>query len=108
METLARESGDVDAVAAVKARDLSHAYAYLQIAELHNEAGRQDAALDWAERGVKAFPDRTDSRLREFLANEYHRRQRHEEAMALIGADFADACPTRRPRALPVYMIRSW
>ena len=91
METLARESGDVDAVAAVKARDLSHAYNYLQIAELYKEAGRDDAALDWAERGAKAFPERTDSRLREFLANEYHRRKRRDEAMALIWADFADA-----------------
>lgn len=91
METLAQAAGDVDALVAVKSRDLSHAYAYLQIAETLRAAGRPDEALDWAERGVKAFPQRTDSRLREFLADEYHRRKRHDDAMNLIWADYADA-----------------
>lgn len=45
-------------------------------------------ALKWAERGLQAFPERTDSRLREFLADEYHRRKRHEEAVVLMWADF--------------------
>jgi uncharacterized Zn finger protein len=91
METLARQAGDVEAVVAIKKRDLSSAYAYLQIAEAYEEAGKRDLAMEWAERGVKAFPVRTDGRLREFLAGEYHRRKRHDEAMALIWAGFAES-----------------
>ena len=91
METLARQTGDVEAVVAIKKRDLSLAYAYLQIAETYKSARKHDLALEWAERGVKAFPERTDSRLREFLAGEYHRRKRHDEAMRLIWAEFTES-----------------
>jgi uncharacterized Zn finger protein len=91
METLARQKEDVEAVVAVKKRDLSLAYHYLQIAETCKNAGKHDLALEWAERGVKTFPERTDSRLREFLVGEYHRRKRHDEAMALIWAEFTES-----------------
>ncbi|MGH7846557.1 MAG: SWIM zinc finger family protein [Candidatus Binatia bacterium] len=91
METLARQTGNPEAVVAVKKRDLSSAYHYLQIAETYKSAGKRDLALEWAERGVKAFPERTDSRLREFLAEEYHRRKRHDEAMALIWDEFTES-----------------
>lgn len=90
MEELARQTGDVEAIVAIKKRDLSSAYAYLQIAETYKEARKSDLALAWAEKGLKAFPKRTDSRLREFAALEYHRSKRHEEAMALIWAEFTD------------------
>lgn len=91
METLARQTGDVEAVVAVKKRDLSSAYDYLQIAEAYKKAGKHDLALERAERGVRAFPERTDSRLREFLAEEYHRLRRHDEAIALIWAEFTES-----------------
>jgi uncharacterized Zn finger protein len=91
METLARRSGDVEAVVAVKQRDLSSAYAYFQIADTYKQAGKHDAALEWAERGLQAFPERIDPRLREFLADEYHRRKRHDEAMVLMWAEFTDS-----------------
>ena len=90
METLARQSGDVEALVAIKARDLSNAYTFLQIAEIYREAKQADKALEWAERGVKAFSDRTDSRLCEFLADEYHRRKRHDEAMQIIWKIFTE------------------
>ncbi len=90
METLARRSGDVEALVAVKARDLSNADTFLQIAEIYRTARQTDKALDWAERGIKAFPDRTDSRLCEFLADEYHGRKRHDEALQLIWKIFTD------------------
>ena len=38
METLARQSGDIEALVAVKARDLSSAYAFLQIMEIYRDA----------------------------------------------------------------------
>ncbi len=91
MELLARQSGDVEAQVAVMSRNLSLAYHYLQIAEVYRKAGKDDQALEWAERGVKAFPEQTDSRLRDFLAEEYHRRKRHDEAMPLIWAEFVES-----------------
>jgi len=90
METLAKQSGDVDALVAVKSKDLSHAYSFLQIAEIYQQARKPDLALEWAERGIRAFPERTDSRLRTFLAQEYHRRDRHDKALALIWNEFSD------------------
>ena len=106
METLARQTGDVEAVVAVKKRDLSLAYHYLQIAETYKSARQHDLALDWAERGVKAFPERTDSRLREFLAEEYHRRKRHDEAMSLIWAEFAESSSLEEYKKLKAHAQR--
>jgi uncharacterized Zn finger protein len=90
METLARQSDDIEALVAIKARNLSSTYAFLQIAEIYRDAKQHDKALDWAERGVKAFTQNTDSRLREFLADEYHRHKRHDEALQLIWTDFTE------------------
>lgn len=91
MESLARQSGDIEALVATKSRNLSLAYHYLQIAEVYREAKKYDQSLEWAERGVKAFPEHTDSRLRDFLAEEYHRRERHDEAMELVWAQFVES-----------------
>ena len=88
MEVLGHLSGDTEALVAVMTRDLSHAYNYLRIAEVYRETGQRDKALNWAERGLKAFPERTDGRLREFAAEEYHRRRRHDEAMNLMWAEY--------------------
>jgi uncharacterized Zn finger protein len=90
MEALARQTGDPEAIVEVKRRDLSRSYSYLKIAEIYHEAGANDKALDWAEEGLKAFPQR-DSRLVEFLAQEYHRRARHEDAMKLIWDQFVES-----------------
>lgn len=84
MEAIARDSGDVEAVVAVKAKDLSSPYSYLQIAELYWEAKQVDCAIDWAVRGLKDFPQEKDSRLVEFLAHAYHHKRRHAEAMDLV------------------------
>lgn len=88
MESFARTSGDVDALVAIKAKNLTHAHGFLTIAQLYREAGRPDDALSWAERGAEAFPQNADPRLLEFLADEYHRRQGHDEALALIWRPF--------------------
>lgn len=90
MESLARASGDIEELVAVMSRDLSSAYDYLQIAEVYRQAGRHDEALRWAEKGLKAFPDGTDPRLREFAAEEYHRRKRSADAMNLMWAEFSE------------------
>jgi tetratricopeptide (TPR) repeat protein len=90
METLARQSGDVDAMAAVMSRDLSSEWGFLRIAQVYREANQRDLALKWAERGLAAFPRNTDARLRDFLIEEYLRRRRGGEALALVWAQFED------------------
>jgi uncharacterized Zn finger protein len=92
MENLARESGDIDGLIAIKSRDMSHPYGYLKIAEICRDAGRADQALDWAERGMAAFSGRqADNRLRDFLAEAYLERGRRDEALQLIWAQFAES-----------------
>lgn len=89
MESLVRATGgDVDALAAIKAKDLSHASGFLAIAQLYHGAERWDDALAWAQRGLEAFPKDTDEGLLEFLAAEYHRRGRHSDAMELVWQRF--------------------
>jgi len=83
MESLAKQSGDVEELVAVKSKNLS-------IAEIYQAAGQSDKALKWAESGLKKFADRPDSRLNEFLANLYHNKGRHKEAMELMWSDFKD------------------
>lgn len=90
METLARQARDIEAEVAIKKRDLTSDSCYLEIAEIYQKARKYDLALEWAELGLAAFPEHTDSRLREFLAREYHRRKRHDEAVALVWLTFAE------------------
>ncbi|MGY6216635.1 hypothetical protein ACW73L_15870 [Methylolobus aquaticus] len=88
METLAQMSGDTDALVAVKSRDLSSPYHYLTIAEICHKAGHDELALDWAERGIKSFPNRPDDRLRDFLVTEYLKRGRDDDALQLTWIQF--------------------
>src|ERR1035438_8115733 len=90
MESLAQASGNIEELVAVMSRDLSSAYSYLKIAEVYRDAGQPDNALLWAEKGLRALPERSDSRLREFAAEEYHRRGRHDDAMKLMWAEFSE------------------
>ena len=88
MEELARERGDVDALVAVKSRDLRRGHAFVDIAQIFAEAGRRDEALAWAERGRAAFRDDLNWPLVEFLAAEYRRRKRFDDAVALAWEHF--------------------
>ncbi|WP_164928981.1 SWIM zinc finger family protein [Gloeobacter violaceus] len=91
MERLTEQLGDIDALIAVKSRDLSSAYAFLQIAELCRTAGRDNEALEWAERGWQAFNERPDGRLRDFLVDEYQRRDRFDAALNLVWTEFNES-----------------
>jgi uncharacterized Zn finger protein len=91
MERLAARSGDPDELAAVLAKDLSLAYQFVRIAEVYREAGRFEEALDWAGRGLAAFPTRPEWRLRELTADELHRRGDHQEALKLVWAAFEES-----------------
>jgi uncharacterized Zn finger protein len=91
MEALAEASDDLGALVAIKSHDLSAPYAFLEIAKLYQEAGDPELALDWAERGWRAFSGtRRDERLRAFLADVYQSRGRSDEAMTLIWEAFVD------------------
>lgn len=90
MEHLAEASGDIDELVAIKARDLSFSHSYLGIAEILAKANRADEALDWAERGLQAFPDRPHDALRDFLVNAYLDRQRNDEALQLTWVQFEE------------------
>jgi uncharacterized Zn finger protein len=107
MESLAHTTGDVEALVAVKSRDLSSAYSFLKIAEIYHEAGQHDHALEWAEHGAQAFPEKTDSRLREFLAEEYHRLHRHAEAMEQVWALYVNAPNLGTYRQLKEHTVRA-
>lgn len=88
MEELAHHDDDLDALIAIKQRDLSDAYQFLKIAQLLDEAGRRQEALQWAEQGLKTFTERPDRRLVEFVTDHYQRAGRHEEALALAWRAF--------------------
>jgi len=90
MELLAEQTGDVDELVAVISHDLSLPYSFLRIAEAYLQAGREDDAIEWAERGMEAFPERPDSRLVTFLADAYGRRVQHARAAELMWALFED------------------
>lgn len=90
MERLAEASGDVDELVAIKSKDLSSSYRYLGIAETLAKAGRADEALEWAERGLKAFRDRPHDALRDFLVVIYLKRKRNDEALQLTWVQFEE------------------
>jgi len=84
MKLLAKQSGDPDELVAVLSHDLSSPYSFLGIAEVYAEAGRDNDAIEWAERGMEAFPESGDSRLVTFLAAARRKRGEHEQAAELM------------------------
>jgi len=90
MEALATASGNTEELVAIHATNLSSAFWYLNIVEIWMEAKQPEKALDWAERGLKTFPERTDNRLRDFLIDAYLERGRNDEAVQLTWAQFSE------------------
>jgi uncharacterized Zn finger protein len=90
MEALAQRSGDVEALVAIKSKDLSSAFSYLEIARIYKQAGDDEKALEWAEEGAWVFTAEGHPDLRRFLAEEYCDRGRHEKAIDLIWAEFIE------------------
>lgn len=89
MERLTGASGNVEELVTIKSLDLSSSYRYLHIAEIWTKAKQPDKALEWAERGLKAFPNRPDNRLRDFL-EAYLKRKRNSEALQLTWIQFEE------------------
>ena len=88
MENLALQSGDIEALVAVMSRDLSSSFDFFKIAEVYRKARKGNKALEWAEKGIQLFGEKADSRLQDLLAELYHRRKRHDEAMSLVWLQF--------------------
>lgn len=88
LESFAGREGDVDARIAIRANDLSTAYAYLGIAQLCLDHRREAEALKWAEEGVWQFEDHPDERLVFFLADLYRRIGREEDIDKLLWQNF--------------------
>ena len=88
MAELAKRRGDIDALIAIKARDLSSPMHFLNLAELLKEHQRFDEALLWAEKGIAAFPrDRIDNLLA-FAIDEQLRRNNADAAEQLAWQRF--------------------
>ena len=90
MERMAEAGGDLATMAAVKQRDLSSVHDFLSLAELYQQAGqdRSSSALGGTG-GCSLFPGLPDRvGLRDFLAAAYHQLGRHEEATAIVWAEF--------------------
>lgn len=83
MERIARADGDVDAVVAIYAADLSNSgWTHLLIARELDAAGRDRDALEWAERGLREA-ERPDYRLVDYLADRYAAVGRNEDVLRL-------------------------
>lgn len=110
MEALA---GDLDELIAIKRKDLSSDFQFLRIAEACRQAGADDRALEWAERGVETFGSGCGAGLRDFLAEEYQRRGRHAEALdlawsQLVGRPCLDTYRALRDRAVRAGQWSAW
>jgi uncharacterized Zn finger protein len=90
MEALAEQSGDLEQQIAVRSRDLSHGHQYLGIAELCLQHDATELAREWSERGLEAFPERPDPRLRAFVAERNRRDGRWPETLRLSWLDYVD------------------
>lgn len=88
MENLTEQSGDIEALVEIKKKDLSNSRVFLEIAEIYRRARQGDQSLEWAKTGIQTFGDNAGSALQNFLAELYHQRKRHEDAMALIWPQF--------------------
>ena len=84
LESFAKREGDVDAIIAIRANDLSTPYNYLSIAQLCLDHARVPEALKWAEEGLWQFEDNPDERLILFASDLYRRLGREEDADKLL------------------------
>lgn len=103
LDFFAEREGDLDARIALRTKDLSSAWRYLQLAEFCLAEGRAEEALRWAEEGLWLFDDsRADDRLLFFAAELLAKAGRKPEAEAHLWRAF-DRAPSfeiyRRLRA---------
>lgn len=88
MERMAGDAGDLEALAAIRQRDLTSPPDFLALAETYRAAHRLDQAITAAERGLSARGDL--SGLRDFLADAYLQARRPADAAALIWQQYEE------------------
>ena len=89
VDFFAEREGDVETRIAIRARDLSSPWRYLQLAEFCRTQGREDEALRHAEEGLWIFEDaRPDQRLVFFAADLLAKAGRKDEATAHLWRAF--------------------
>ena len=107
MESVIEAEGDLDALVALYAAHLDErGWQHLRIALRLDEAGRADAALGWAERGVRDIP-RPDDRLVEYLAGRYRAAGRTGDLMDMRRTLFEAARTLANFRALRETAVES-
>lgn len=83
MESLLKAEGGTDALVAFYSAHLDdRGQQHLTIAHVLDGAGRQDDALDWAERGVRGATS-PDSRLIDYVVARYRAAGRHDDVLEL-------------------------
>lgn len=82
MERMASDAGDLEALAAIRKRDLITAHDYLALAETYRAAHQLDLSIGAAERGLTVGGDLAG--LRDFLASAYLQARRPADAAALV------------------------
>jgi uncharacterized Zn finger protein len=99
LDRFAERDDDVEARIALRAKDLSSSWNYLRLAEFCLAQAREDAALRWAEEGLRTFvDDRSDTRLALFAADLLIKADRRGEAEAILKRAF------QRAPGLDVYL----
>lgn len=88
MESLAGLGGKLDELIAVKQRNLSSSYAFLEIGKACFSAGESEQALAWAEKGLAAFGDEAHPALKALLVELYLEAGRNNDAMNLLWSQF--------------------
>jgi len=92
LDFFAEQDGDIEARIALRARDLSSPWQYLQLAEFCLSQGRQAEALRRAEEGLWQFEDDDpDERLLFFVANQLSEARRQGDAEAQLWWAFQKA-----------------
>jgi uncharacterized Zn finger protein len=100
MESLLKGEGDIDALVAFYSAHLDdRGQQHLTIARVLDGAGRQDEALDWAERGVRSAA-RPDDRLIDYVVARYGAAGRQDDILELTRSVFQTERSLANYRAL--------
>jgi tetratricopeptide (TPR) repeat protein len=92
LDSFAERDGDLETRIALRAKDLSSPWKYLELAEFCLKHKGANEALRWAEEGLWTFEDGpSDARLVLFAANLFMKAERHGEAEAVLKRAFERA-----------------
>ena len=92
MTELEKLDGDLNSLVDVMAHDLSTPYNFIKIAQLYQENGLLDKALEWAEKGMNSFGENYDypPDLVTYIVKIYSELGQHDQAMHLAWTSFKE------------------